>query len=137
MCCCASQIHELLREADEATGAGATNGLQNGARHSAALTEADLEGLLSALYTRKQALQQQSAQDSLQLLLHFLQYSRSAIIQIPPCTGMHVQDQTLDEGQPQRLPSVALEPLRPTAVYTLNMHVTSIRCRGPQCLMHN
>jgi E3 ubiquitin-protein ligase RFWD2 len=67
----AERIHQLLRDADAAADAGATGGTK-----SSALSEEDLEGLLSVLYARKQALQQRSAQDNLQLLLHFLTYSR-------------------------------------------------------------
>ena len=59
-----------------AEGGDAATATCKGAQPGAYLTEADLEGLLSALYMRKQALQQRSAQDSLQLLLHFLHYSR-------------------------------------------------------------
>jgi Zinc finger, C3HC4 type (RING finger) len=68
----AERIHQLLRDADAAAEADASGGAKGGG-----LSEADLEGLLSALYARKQALQQRSAQDNLQLLLHFLTYSRS------------------------------------------------------------
>lgn len=72
----AERIHQLLRDADVAAELDASNfggamGINGGT-----LSEADLEGLLSALYTRKQALQQRSAQDNLQLLLHFLNFSR-------------------------------------------------------------
>ncbi len=66
----AERIHHLLREADS-DGAG--------------LGEADLEGLLSALYARKQTLQQRSTHDNLQLLLHFLNFSRWATCITPSC----------------------------------------------------
>lgn len=70
----AERIHQLLRDADAAAEVDAFGAAGGGA---GGLSDADLEGLLTVLHARKQALQQRSARDNLQLLLHFLNFSRS------------------------------------------------------------
>lgn len=71
------QIHELLLASDAA--AARQNDYSCGVAARASLTEGDLERLLVAISARKLSMQQRSAHDNLQLLLHFLEYSRHAL----------------------------------------------------------
>ena len=105
----AERIHQLLRDADAAADADASAGAKGGG-----LSEADLEGLLSALYARKQALQQRSAQDNLQLLLHFLTYSRSFGPCFLMCTNIMSQHLTdVSSVQPGRWCSDSVKGVSP------------------------